>query len=326
MDKCTSIQKVREISGSDLLLVTINNSTQAYWIYKYEDALKYLNQDVVVDYRKDILDGNIQQFIKTFTIPTEIKTLSKEDNIKLFTDMHDDNSNVHFSDIELESTAVSATVFCISQEFLSSAKAKWMELKIRDMDMKIGILRIFDYENIAAELAGKYVMTNLSRNKYGFQSDFVIEAPGTPADNIEIKVARQFCENMIAADAASLSFVSKYNLFDNLLEYVDYEQGYAIVRLAMELAMTDAMINISNDFDILSVKQALLASYGYTTRESILSPIVNNVFLAQSIAWDDKPKVIQLLDIPNENTPFEGKIFTQVKELVDTILKQRKEI
>ena len=53
MAVCTGITQVPEKNG--LLKVTIDNDVEAFWFYDYSDAMQYLNQEVIVDYRKDIL-------------------------------------------------------------------------------------------------------------------------------------------------------------------------------------------------------------------------------------------------------------------------------
>lgn len=323
---CTSITLVRSVPNmGDLLQVTIDNSTKAYWFYSQADAMQFVGQEVIVEYRKDILNGNPETFIKTFTVPTRINTLDKVENIKLYLEQSDNNSNVSFSEIADGETKQGCVVLCTKQEFKTSPNATWHELSIRDKSMHVATLRIFNYTNHKAQFAGKYIRTELSRSKYGFKSEIVYPVSDDEvAPNPELAIAESYIENYFKDDAEARSLIQSTNLMQFLKEYVDYEQGYGMVRLAMELAVVDSMKNITKDINLTAIGEALLCQRIYLTRTSSLSPMVNNIFVAQQIRWSNRALVCQLLDDVLEEKPDEYSVMKDVQKMVSTILYVRK--
>lgn len=322
---CSSIKLVEnDVVGGDLLRVTIDNTETAYWFYNYADAMQYVGQEVIVQYRKDIYKGELVQFIKTFVVPTAVTTLEKKDNIKLYIDQVDNNSNISFSDIAIGETAQGCIVYCTHSEFKSSKNAVWQEFIIRDKAMHTAKLRVFDYANDSADMSGQYIMTALSRNKYGFQSDFVAPANGTVANNPEIDIAINFIENYFSTDVAAMTYINKTQLIEHLKEVIDYEKGYALMRLAMELSMVESLENVTKDVDLNAIGRAILCSYGHYTRTSVLSDSVANVTLALQFPFENKTTVVPLLDVALEEKPKEYEVMHSIQSAVAAILEVRK--
>lgn len=325
MKKCVAIEIVEKSgNGYTLLLVRFDDGSEAYWYYDYADSLQYINQDVIVEFRKDVYNGELREFIKTFTVPTVVRTLDKQDNIKLYIESVDNNSNLSFNEIQPGETRSGAIVYCISCEFKSSPNAVWQEFIIRDKSMHVAKLRLFDYNNESANFAGTYIVTDLSRNKYGFQTDMVAPVTGTMMENPEITVAEQFVRNYFAEDTVALSYIAETHLFELMRDHVDYEKGYAIVRMASELAMVDSLKNITKDVDIVSIGQAILCSYGHYTRSSHLSNSVNNITLMLRFQFPDRVLVGQLLDTALEDKPKEYPIYSNIQNTVAALLEIRK--
>lgn len=325
MAVCTSIEVIeKNPTAGDLLRVTIDNTTTALWFFDYNESLQYLNKDVIVEYRQDVYKGELQQFIKTFVIPTTVNTLEKKDNIKLYIDQTDNNANMSFSDVAPGEKYIGAILFCVHSEYKSSPNAIWQELIIRDKSMHTAKLRVFDYENSLADFSGQYVMADISRNQYGFQSDMVTPVSGEMQRNPEIDIAEQYIKNYFAANTVALDFITKNNLFGNLEEVVDYEKGYALMRLAMELAMVDGMDNITKDINLNAIGEALLCTYGHYCRKSILSKEINSITLAMPFMFEDRKLVLQLLDKNLEDKPKEAYVMANIQKTVETILEVRK--
>lgn len=325
MAKCTSIVKVDTIAGvNDVLKVTVDNIT-SYWIYDYTEALKFLDQEVIVEYRKDIYKGNLETFIATFTIPTVIATLDKKDNIRLYVDQVDNKANVAFREIEDGDERLGCIVFCTKSEFKTSNKAVWQELIIRDSTMHTATLRVFDYDNKSADFSGKYVKTNLVKNRYGFQSELVkpLEEEEVYV-NPEIELARNFILNYFADDPVALSYIEQTNVLGYLAEAVDYEKGYGLMRLAMELSSVDAMYNITKDVDLRAIGQALLLEHGWMTRASVMSKSYTNITIGWNYQFPNRKTVMQLLDEALEDKPVEARVMMSIKDNVNTILEVRK--
>lgn len=324
MAKCTSIIKVDTIAGAnDVLKVTVDNIT-SYWIYDYTEALKFLDQEVIVEYRKDIYKGNLETFIATFTIPTVIATLDKKDNIRLYVDQVDNKANVAFREIEDGDERLGCIVFCTKSEFKTSNKAVWQELIIRDSTMHTATLRVFDYDNKSADFSGKYVKTNLVKNRYGFQSELVKPLDEEVYVNPEIELARNFILNYFADDPVALSYIEQTNVLGYLAEAVDYEKGYGLMRLAMELSSVDAMYNITKDVDLRAIGQALLLEHGWMTRASVMSKSYTNITIGWNYQFSNRKTVMQLLDEALEDKPVEALIMKSIKDNVNTILEVRK--
>ena len=322
---CTSITKINTLSdGTDVLDVVIDNDVHAYWFYDYAKSLEYVNQEVIVEYRKDIYGGQLCTFIATFTMPTKVNTLTKTDNIKLYCDQIDNNANLVFDEIEVGESKMGCIVYCVSQEYKSSANAVWMELLIRDKKMKVAKLRLFDYESKNVVLAGQYVMTSLSRNKYGFQSEMIKPVTGEVVPNPEIDIAKQFILNYFADDIVSMDYINQTNILNFIGEAIDYEKGYGLMRLAMELSMVENLNNISRDVDHIAIGRALLASRGHLMKQSILSDSFVNINIASRYNWDNRNTVLQLLDFENEKSPREYSVMQSIKDTVDTLINVRK--
>lgn len=325
MDKCTDIVLLEHSDTvGDVLNVTINGDTTALWFYSYAEALKFVGKEVIVEYRKDMYNGVIRQFIATFTIPTVITTLDKKEGFKLYVDQVDNFASLSFNEIADGETAYNCVVFCTAQEFCSSGNAVWLQLTIRDKTMHTATLRLFNYDNSNAEFAGKYINTELSRSKYGFKSDQIVPMNKEVLPNPEIEIARQYILNYFANDAVAYQYINKTNIIDYLSVVVDYELGYGLMRLAMELAMVDSMENITKDVDLTTIGRALLVSRGHYSRESVLSGSVNNVVLAMGYPWENKQLLLQIIDEALEQKPKEYLVMKSIKSTVDTILTVRK--
>lgn len=325
MSVCTSVVKKDSSERmGDLLEVTFDDRGPALWFFSYADGLQYVNQQVFVETHTDIYQGNLYDFIRTLTVVTTIQTLDKSDNIKLYCDQIDNFANLSFTEIADGETRQGCIVFCTHQEFKSSPNAVWMELIIRDKTMHTAKCRIFDYESKESEFEGKYIATQLSRNKFGFQTDLVKVVNGECPPNPEIAIAREYIIKYFQLDAVASKFMHAINLIPALEEAVDYEKGYGLMRLAMELSVVDSMQNITKDIDLQAMGHAILASYSYITRTSVLSPAMNNLFLANQAQWPNKIMVMQILDECAEEHPTEYKVYKNIKSTVASILEVRK--
>lgn len=324
MSVCTDIRLIRKGDNGDLLQVTIDNNTTALWFYELENAMDYVGKEVIVEYRNDILDGQLHQFIKTFVRPETIITLDKKDNFKLFLDQEDNNSTISFNDAQLGDTLYGAIVFCSKQEFRSSSKSVWLELTVRDKNMKVTTLRLFNYDNTSVNYEGKYILCDMERNAYGFQTRQVIEAGGSVEVNKEVEIAKQYIENYFIGNEVACKFITETCLLELMKDIVDYEKGYAIVRLATELALCDSLHNISKDVSIDAVAEAILCSYAYMTRESVLSKDINNIIVSNRYMFKHRRIVLMCLDTHNANKPKEATVFEKIKEMAGCILQIRK--
>lgn len=328
MSFCKDIVKIEEHpTAGDLLRVTISTDgvdKSAYWFFNYADALPYVNKDVIVDYRQDIYKGELHDFINTFVRPNVVNTLDKHEGFKLYCEQEDNNATLSFNEIEEGETRMGCIVFCVSCEYKSSKNAVWQELVIRDKSMHVAKLRCFDYDNKDADFTGKYIVTSLSRNKFGFNTDVIKPMQGECPENPEIALASQYILNYFANDAVAMDFITKTSFIDFMKQNVDFEAGYGLMRLAMELSLCDTLNNIARDVDVATIGHILLMHYAHVTRSSVLSPAVNNIFIAQQYMWPNRKLVVTALDAGQETVSPEAVVVKSIKETVDSILQVRK--
>lgn len=326
MSICTNIIKLKELDEkTDVLKVIIDSTVESLWFYPYSKALEFVNQDVIVEYRQDIYEGNMVQVIKTFTIVTKVNTLDKQTGIRLFADVEDNFSNLSFNEIEEGETREACIVYCISQSFQSSPNAAWIELVIRDKSMHIAKARLFDYDKTMLDLSGTYIMLDLRKTKFGFNTKYVQPVQGECPENPEITIAKAYIRDYFANDATALNYITTTGLLDKMSEYVDYEKGYALVRLAMELCLCEQFYNITNSIDIHCIEHALLMSYGFILMpDSPLSRCVNNISVATRFNWKGKKEVLKILDEMNPEPPCEVNIYENIRKTIATLIDIKK--
>ena len=327
MAKCTSISLLEHDDNlGDVLRVVIDGTTQALWFFPYAEALKYVDQEVVVSYGQGMHKGNLEQVIATFAVPTAIATLDKHENIRLYSDAVDNASNVNFKDIAPGETRMQSIVFCISSTYKSSPAAVWHELTIRDCQMHVAKLRLFSPESTERNYTGQYIMCALERyGQGGFKTNTVAPVPGDAYVNPEVAIAETYIRNVLGAIPAAVEYINKVSFIDNLKNVVDIEPGYVLVRLAMTLSMLENLTNITGQLDVQSMMLAAMCRYGHHCRPSSLSASSNSLLLALNFQFPDKVKVCQILDPePVEDVPLEREILESIEATVDNIIFAQK--
>lgn len=331
MSICTGLQKIREVDpGFDIIKVTIDNVTNAYMIYNYAESMKFLNQEVIVSYRQDILDGKIETFINTLTIPTKVATLDREKNFKLYSELKDNNSNICIQDISIGGSADNVVLFCVSTAYKNSDRAVWMELKVRDKIGKIGTLRMFDYSDVA-DYSGHYVKCNVRRNEYGLSTREVASTVLEFAVNPEIEIARKYIEDYFANDETMKVILESSRLLEYMQEYVAEERGYYMVRAAVELDIVNSLKNDVGDVDYKALEYALLLRYGRLKKKKNITYsdlfVAMNFILNLKMEPQLKDNILHIVDMdaPDAEPIKEKLIFKQVVNMADTIIQVRKE-
>ena len=328
MYNCLSVTKTGSVQDTDILKVRLQNEEEeleVFWFYDYADALKYVGESVVANFRKEMIDGNIVDVINTFTVPTQINTLDKVNNIKLYTDAEDNFATISFNDVAVDDEIPNAIVYCISQEIKSSQKATWLSLSIRDKLFHVATLRLFNYDR-AFDYTGRYIyVTPLQKTIYGFQSEMIKEVDGEVPKNPEITIAEDYVLNFFQDRLYVIQNMSNCKLFEHLSEIVDYEKGYKIVRIATELSITEDLCNLTNTLDIKSIQEAIIAdALQYTQPNSILSPVVKACLIASKCEWHDKKMVVRIIDI-SADPPVEREVYNKIKSYADIIIRSKKQ-
>lgn len=323
---CKSVAKVEELNGMDVLLVKFDDDTTAYWFYREALALEYVNQPVVVSFRNDMYKGSVVSVINTLVMPTKVNVIEKHEGIRLFCDQEDNLSNLSFNEIANGETKVGCIFYCVACTTKTSAKSVWVEMKIRDKSLRVATLRVFDPEGVAKDLTGSYCMSALTKNEYGFQTKQVLEATGTCPRNVEIDIAKEYIQSYFVANAPAIAFMETHDFINQMENVVDYERGYGLVRMAMELSMCEQLYNITNSLDIQVMEYAVLVSRSHYCTNMQFSAEVNNVILTIRCKWPNAVKLIAMID-PGavENRPDEYAVLRNIQETVNTILEKKKE-
>lgn len=325
MPICKSIDKLETCDNVDVLLTMVDD-TQAYWFYDYGEALKFVGKEVIVSYRDDFYKGNKVTAINTIVVPTTINVLDKHVALKLYSDAEDNKSNLSFNDIPLGTSKDGCIFYCCSQSRQASARADWLELLIRDKSFRIAKVRLFSPDNIP-ELEGKYCIATLKRTQYGLQSDMIAPTSTEVAPNPEIDIAEEYISQYFANDQEALSFINNNALIQAMRNYLDYEKGYALVRLAMELCMCEQLYNITKDIDVRTLSHAILVSYGFTATPNLpISKETASVMLTMRARWTNLPLLISIIDPGQlEKPPMERDLLTRIKSMVSAIVDSRKQ-
>lgn len=325
MLKCLSITLVEKLDTMDVLKVQLSDGTEPYWFYSEAKAMEFVGHEVIVSVRDDMYRGNIISVINTFVMPSKVNTIEKHDTMKLFCDQEDNYSNLSFNEIQDGETKNNCIFYCVSQELKTSEKAVWSEYIIRDKSMRTMTLRVFDGDNPNANLAGGYCMAALTKNKYGLQASMITPASGECPRNPEIDIAKEFVLNYFATDTYANSFMNATDYINKLENAIDYEKGYRIVRLAMELSLCEQLSNITNSVDVTLISYALLTSHAFCCTEIGVSNEVRNIILTMRCKWPQTQKLMSMHDTGEViNRPDEYDVFRSIKSMVDKILENKK--
>lgn len=322
---CETVRKLESLQNMDVLLVHFSDGTDAHWCYDYGRAMEYVGQEVIVDFRSDMYKGQIVTMINTFVMPSKVNTIDKHENVRLFCDQEDNQANLSFNEIADGETKVGCLFYCVAQEKKTSSSASWTEYIIRDKLLRTMKLRVFDDVNPDAVLAGGYCMAALTRSKYGLQAKEIFPANGQCVRNKEIDIAIDFVRNYFLTDEPAQTFMTATGFIAKMEEVIDYEKGYGLVRLAMELSMCEQLNNITNNLDVKLIEHAILLSYAHNCVEMTFSPEVRNIIVGIRYKWPNNQKLMAVLDPGEiEKRPDEYGILKSIQSTVNTILETKK--
>lgn len=323
MSLCKSITKLETVNGIDIMEVVVDDVT-AYWFYDYSKALEFVNKDVFVTYRDDFYKGAVVKAVNTLALPNVINVLSQHETLRLYSDAEDNQSNLAFSDIPKNGAMDGCTFYCCKQTHQISSKAEWLELVIRDKSFRTAVLRIFQPDDLKYE--GSYCTASLRRTDYGLQSDLIVPMGIECPENPEITIAKDYVLKFFADDAEAMSFITSTNLMEAMANTFDFEQGYTVVRLAMELCLCEQFYNITRDINVQVLTHALLVSYGHCATPNLpLSAGTANVMLAVKSKWSKLGLMLSIIDPGKlEKEPMERGIYNRIKDLVAELITSRK--
>ncbi len=330
MTICTGITKVKDVGSGELLLVDLESDglpQQAYWFFNYADALPYLNKEVIVDFRTEIIDGQPRQVINTFVLPTEVKTLDAYTNIKLYTKVTDNYADVSFRDLQVNEQIPNACLFCIKQERKASEKATWWNYTVRDKNMNVTTLRLFSPEYSMGDCSGHYIVVSpLIKTPYGLQTESVVQANGEALENPEVTIAETFIKEYCKSSPTLTNILLNKNLLQAMKSEVYYESGYLLVKLAMELSLASQLTNLTDAVDKRVVEEILVSSYLHLLQtNSVLSPEARCIILSLKMNYTNKEIVVRSLDQAATNQPAEAAIAQNIQNLASSLIKAKKD-
>lgn len=331
MSKCTSVVKVKTgYDGSDLVKVTIDDEITAYMFTDYTACLEFLNQEVIVTFDKDIIEGKIEQVIRTFTVPVKATVLAREDNIKLFCNEIDNNSNICFCDITEGTVFPGAVMYVTKTEYKMSERASWIAFYVRDKIGKVSVLRLFDYDRAEINYSGMYIKASIRKSIGGFVTSEVRNVDYDYPTNPEIAIARSFIETYFIGDDTINEIINRTKLLEYMSKYIDTEKGYLLVRTAVQLDILQGLRNDFNDINFTAVAYAILLNNGYITKDQekgFSKGFMSSVFVLQAkLPKDISEIVIKIIDPgQDDNTASpERRVYDSVLRLAETVILVKK--
>lgn len=256
--KLVKLEKVKEASPQvDLIRVYFEHLEHelVYMFGRYNEVVQYLDQDVLVDFREEIVDGAFVPCVASLSVISQVTTLDKEEGIKLYIDEDFElgTSNLVFNDLHEGDSIEKAIMYCIDHKYESSAKATWAELTVLDKKRSVRKLRVFDPDRDSTKFKGCFIKAFVKYTKYGLvASDVYLHSEATVDANPLVAIAMRSIQKAISNDTLLIEVVNNEGFLDKLPNYnleEGYEAGFMAVRLAVELALIAQTRNISKHLD-----------------------------------------------------------------------------
>lgn len=323
----TNVELLESLSlDNQLMRLTFDDGADhAYIIWNHANLLQYLNDEVIATFRQDMYNGVISKFVNTLAAVSTVQTLSREEGIKLYTDVSDSHCTVRFKDIADGSSVANAIVYCTDIRFDSSARAEWADLTIMDQARKIAQLRIFSPDSNSKDLVGRYIMCNIRRNRYGFSTDSVVTVDSAFPYSPDVEVSERYITNAFADSPDVLRLLADSRFIEFAKQMMDLEPGYILVRLAIELDIASELVNITKDIDVGVLKRCLLVDkFRVFNQASPLKRDIINFVTASKYVFEKKGEVLRTLYSDDESFTKERLMFQKVCDMADTIINIKK--
>lgn len=333
--KVEKITLVKNISTNlDLCEIQIDFDT-LYIFYDYNKLLQFNGVDVLYTTRPDMVEGKESLVICEIAKLMTIQTVSSIENVKLIpegvsrTVCNLDSKNVRFGQYYPNVVALMS-----KYTFGSSAKAKWFDCTLIDMESREFVVKLFssgmtveEMENILKPMVGGYVNFDMESTKYGFQTKEFIPLPQSVEESPEVIVAKEIITKLIADDSGLTEFNRKFDFINYISKVIDGEPGYAFVRMASELYMVNAIDNISTELDIRAMRRAIVCSRGcllpHKTEWS--RPMLNTTKLLAVPELKEDRELMLIIDVlSQEEASATKRTYIEVRRLVDNIIKIRR--
>lgn len=328
--KVTEITVLENINETtDVLNVKFDDDSTALMFYKYADALKYINEDVYVEFREDIYKGNVTTFINTVTETLKVHTLDSAKNIKLYAETVDNQSNVVFQDMKDGDIKLNAVMYCTAQEFRSSERTNsyWVELTVRDSVFKLLKLRLFDYESRDSNFVNKYIRCDITKSMYGLSTTVIMLEPNQPEVPIEVELAVTYINDIIAEDSNVAEVYNTVDFIGNARKYNDPKgYGMSLVALAFELSLMKTYENLLPGCNWDLLRKALMLSHMYVCNgKSTLTRSLQNIVWVSKLPVTHRQEIIHIYDNNEDDTStfIERDLFYLIKHNTEELMKVR---
>lgn len=258
--KLVSAELLGRLGDLDKIKVTFETGTVAYIFSSFAEVQQMVGEYVIVDFRQDVVDGEIAYVCTTLTTKVVVATVDSEKSVKLYSEEAGSTlSSVSFDDLDEGTEYAAVVLFCESAEIKTSQKAKWAEFLVLDKNRVANKMRWF-YPDIAdSEITNynrKYVIAPITVNAYGIRAEYVQIKEGLSiASNPDFALAEAYCNRVIeeSGDTDLRDYLAKSNLLRIIGEYTDpeniAESGYLIQQLAIQLGLAQEMRNLSKVVD-----------------------------------------------------------------------------
>lgn len=325
--RLTNIELLESYSDEQQLMrLTFDEGKDtAYIIWSHANMVEHLNDEVIATFRKDMYNGTVCKFINTLSCVGTVKTLEREDNVKLYVDVTDNHCNIRFSDIAEGTTARASIVYVSDIRFDSSARAEWADLTIMDQARKVAQLRIFSPDNRSTDWKGRYIQCDIRRTKYGLSTDAAITVDSAFPYSPEVYVGERFLQSAFAEDKDVLALLATTKFTEFAKQVVDLEPGYLLVRLAIELDLASELSNLVRDVDITLIKRCLLLEKFRVFQSK--SPYKEDIVTFATISkyeFQGVRDVLHTLYSDDQKFATERVLIEQVKNMASTIVDVKK--
>ena len=342
----TSITLVRQYSTNLSLLDVVIDTFDSYkMFYDYNDALKFIGQDVEFITTQDIIDGFEYTVIHSFTVKNivncvELKeTEDEEYETSLIPKLSKTSKVVSFDSTSLKVGDVSKAQIVFIHDCVNgkSLVSKWKDFKCLDCNSKSFNLRLFsnddNIDEFVSNIVGRYAMVDIKNTHYGLQ---VLDGGTMEVYQQEVVLphevlaARLLLNRYLTKDKELSDYVNKYDMIEKLSKIIKYELGYNLVDMAIEMKLINTLCSIDNsNYDRKLLMRAVFVTRSYLVGDKVsLSNYTVNYHRLITSSLKNDSKLLQLLDvnyIPEE--PDRNKdAYLNIRKFAFNIIKERRGI
>lgn len=335
--KVTRITLIENVGESlDLCEIQIDFDVLKIF-YDYNELMEYQNCDVSYTTRKDVVKGVEDLVVCELVKLATIQTVASVENIRLIPEGNKrplcnfDVKGARYGNYYPNITAIMA-----GYQLGSSPKARWFDCTLIDMYSREFVVRKFepegeldDVEDKYKKAVGHYVVMDVESTRYGYQTKDIDVLPQDVELSPEVEVAKSVLENVIAGDPGLQEYCTRFDFINNMMSVIDGEPGYALVRMASELYMINAVENISTDMEVQAMRRAVICSRGYMLPHKVeySVPLLNSTKIMTCQTLKADKELMLIIDALSRETASSTKLmYIKIRGLVNDIINIRRGI